>query len=43
MCEFPTLELCDRCYLMESGEMTLQGTGAELLDNVYVKEAYLGG
>ncbi len=40
---YAALELCDRCYLMESGEMTLQGTGAELLDNVYVKEAYLGG
>ncbi len=40
---YAALELCDRCYLMESGEMTLQGTGAELLDNVYVKESYLGG
>ncbi len=40
---YAALELCDRCYLMESGEMTLEGTGAELMGNVYVKEAYLGG
>ncbi len=36
-------ELCDRSYLLESGEVSLQGTGAELLDDPHVKEAYLGG
>ncbi len=40
---YAALELCDRCYLLESGEMTLSGTGKELLDNPHVKEAYLGG
>ncbi len=40
---YAALELCDRCYLLESGEMTLSGTGQELLDNPHVKAAYLGG
>ncbi len=40
---YAALELCDRCYLLESGEMTLSGTGQELLDNPHVREAYLGG
>ena len=40
---YAALELCDRCYLLESGEMTLSGTGKELLNNPHVKEAYLGG
>ncbi len=40
---YAALELCDRCYLLESGKMTLSGTGKELLDNPHVKEAYLGG
>ena len=37
------LDPCDRCYLLESGEMTLSGTGEELLNDPHVKEAYLGG
>ncbi len=40
---YAALELCDRCYLLESGEVTLTGSGQELLDNPHVKEAYLGG
>ena len=40
---YAALELCDRSYLLESGEVTLTGSGAELLDNPHVKEAYLGG
>ena len=40
---YAALELCDRSYLLESGEVSLQGTGAELLDDPHVKEAYLGG
>jgi branched-chain amino acid transport system ATP-binding protein len=40
---YAALELCDRCYLLESGEMTLSGTGQELLNDPHVKEAYLGG
>ncbi len=40
---YAALELCDRSYLLESGEVSLQGTGAELLNDPHVKEAYLGG
>ena len=40
---YAALELCDRSYLLDSGEVTLTGSGAELLDNPHVKEAYLGG
>ena len=40
---YAALELCDRSYLLESGAVTLTGSGAELLDNPHVKEAYLGG
>ena len=40
---YAALELCDRCYLLESGEVTLTGSGQELLDNPHVKKAYLGG
>ena len=40
---YAALELCDRCYLLESGEVTLTGSGRELLDDPHVKEAYLGG
>jgi branched-chain amino acid transport system ATP-binding protein len=36
------LELADRAYVLENGRTTLQGTGKELLENDYVKEAYLG-
>ncbi|HLI10832.1 MAG TPA: ABC transporter ATP-binding protein [Alphaproteobacteria bacterium] len=40
---YAALEMCDRCYLLESGEVKLDGTGAELLGNPHVKAAYLGG
>ena len=40
---YAALEICDRSYLLESGEVTLTGSGAELLDDPHVKEAYLGG
>jgi branched-chain amino acid transport system ATP-binding protein len=40
---FAALELSDRSYVLEQGRVTLSGTGAELLDNPYVKSAYLGG
>ena len=40
---FAALEMCDRSYVLESGEVTLQGTGRELLDDPHVREAYLGG
>ncbi|MGI9301618.1 MAG: ABC transporter ATP-binding protein [Gammaproteobacteria bacterium] len=40
---YAALELCDRAYVLESGEVVLQGTGRELLDNPHIREAYLGG
>ena len=40
---FAALELCDRAYVLESGKVVLQGTGADLLKNPDVREAYLGG
>ncbi len=40
---YAALELCDRSYLLESGEVTLTGSGEDLLNDPHVKEAYLGG
>jgi len=37
-----TLRLADRAYVLESGEVTLQGTGSELLEDPKVRSAYLG-
>jgi len=37
------LELCDRAYVLESGQVVLHGTGRELLDDPHVRQAYLGG
>lgn len=36
------LEIADRAYVLESGEITLQGTGAELSRDDSVRRAYLG-
>ncbi len=36
------LEIADYAYLLETGRIILEGTGADLLDNPKVKEAYLG-
>lgn len=40
---FAALELCDHCYVLESGAVTIAGTGRELLKNENVRKAYLGG
>ena len=37
-----TLDLADRGYVMESGRITFEGTGDELLDDDRIVEAYLG-
>ncbi len=37
-----TLEIADRAYVIESGELTLTGAGPELLDDPEVRRAYLG-
>jgi branched-chain amino acid transport system ATP-binding protein len=39
---YAALELSDRAYVLEQGRVALTGTGAELLDNPHVKQAYLG-
>jgi len=36
-----TLRLEDRGYVLESGRVSLTGTGAELLGNALVRKAYL--
>lgn len=40
---YSALEMADRSYLLESGAVALEGKGKDLLDNPYVKQAYLGG
>jgi branched-chain amino acid transport system ATP-binding protein len=37
-----TLQIADRAYVMETGEMILEGEAADLLHNPEVKRAYLG-
>lgn len=36
------LEIADYAYVLETGELSLEGTGQELLSNPKVQEAYLG-
>ncbi len=36
------LRIADSAYVLETGNITMHGTGRELLDNPQVKEAYLG-
>ena len=37
------LQIADRAYVLETGSITLSGTGAELASSDAVKKAYLGG
>lgn len=37
------LDIADRAYVLETGKITLSGTGAELAESELVKKAYLGG
>ncbi len=37
------LDIADRAYVLETGKITLSGTGAELAQSSEVKKAYLGG
>ena len=37
-----SLQLADRAYVLENGRIVLAGSGAALLDDPRVKEAYLG-
>ncbi|BDG62379.1 ABC transporter ATP-binding protein [Caldinitratiruptor microaerophilus] len=36
------LEIADRAYVLQTGRIVLEGTGAELLDSELVRKAYLG-
>ncbi|MDR1471038.1 MAG: ABC transporter ATP-binding protein [Synergistaceae bacterium] len=40
---FAALKIAHKAYVLEVGNITLEGTGADLLENPKVKEAYLGG
>ena len=37
------LQIADRAYVLESGRITLSGTGKELAQSDSIKKAYLGG
>ena len=37
-----TLKIAHRAYVIESGEMKLTGSAAELRDNPLIRQAYLG-
>jgi len=37
------LQIAHRAYVMETGRITLSGTGEELLQSDEIKKAYLGG
>ena len=37
------LEISDRAYVLETGSVTLSGTGKELANSPEVQKAYLGG
>ena len=37
------LQIADRAYVLETGNITLSGTGAELASSDAVRKAYLGG
>ena len=37
------LSISDRAYVLETGKITLEGTGKELASSDEVRKAYLGG
>ena len=37
-----SLQIADRAYVLEKGEVVMQGSGAELLGNAFVQKAFLG-
>jgi branched-chain amino acid transport system ATP-binding protein len=37
------LEMCDRSYLLETGQVVQQGSGTDMLANPHIRAAYLGG
>ena len=39
---YAALDMCDRAYLLESGQVVEHGTGQALLANESIQKAYLG-
>jgi branched-chain amino acid transport system ATP-binding protein len=37
------LSIADRAYVMETGNIVMTGTGAELVNSPEIQKAYLGG
>jgi len=37
-----SLEMADRAYVLENGRIVLEGKSGDLLENDYVRKAYLG-
>jgi branched-chain amino acid transport system ATP-binding protein len=37
------MAIADRCYLLETGQVALSGTAAELKSNIALEQFYLGG
>jgi branched-chain amino acid transport system ATP-binding protein len=37
------MAIADRCYLLETGQVVLSGTAADLKSNIAVEQFYLGG
>ncbi|MEX2460556.1 MAG: ABC transporter ATP-binding protein [Paenibacillaceae bacterium] len=37
-----TLQIVDRCYVLENGSISIEGSGQELLNNDHIKKAFLG-
>ena len=40
---YEALTISDRAYIMETGNITLEGKSSELIDDPRVRDAYLGG
>jgi len=40
---YDALEISDRAYILETGNITMEGKSSELIQNPNVKKAYLGG
>ena len=36
------MKIADWAYVLETGRITMEGTGKELLENPQIREAYLG-
>ena len=39
---FVSLSIANKGYVLENGQIVLEGQGKELLDNAHVKQAYIG-